>query len=815
MNQYKARYKTDSATEYQLLTDHLRETGMYVELFAKKIGLPKPALLIGLLHDLGKNCKPWQDYLNEHKLSIKTTGKKDHSSAGGQYLYKRIAQDDDVRKALLGQLLAACIMYHHGLGLPDVIEPDGTAKLHRRLIKPETNLDEAAANLDESIRQRMDAILKDENFIAETMETLARLVQIRKNKANRFFNIGLTGRFLSSCLIDADRSSSAFYDRGIPASMEAGNVKADWKRLRELLEARLAQFPREGKLNEIRRDVSARCAGCAARESGIYTLAAATGAGKTLAALRYALVHAEKYEKDRIFIIAPYTSILDQNADVIRDILDPHGENGRIVLEHHSNLDQGDMSEYYIDSSQTWNVPIIITTMVQFLEALFGSGTKKIRRMHRLTNAVIIFDEVQTLPISCTYLFTWALQYLCQSGNTSALLCTATQPGFDKLEPEYSLQLSASSEIIPELAQHFEALKRVELVDKTKQGGWTLDEVAGFIMGLPEQRVLTVVNTRPQAQKLYAMLTQNHPDWEIVHLSTNMCPAHRRKVIEKLKQALHAGTKKWVCISTRLIEAGVDIDFETAIRFLAGFDSVVQTAGRCNRNGLLKDTRGNSINGRTYIINIVKDEENMGSLQELKLGQAVMERVLREYHADETRFNKDLLHPDLINRYFSYFYGQISGVNLQYEVFPGRSDTILNLLSTNTESESEYYGLIGNKPGDTVLRLTEFRQSFETAWTGFEAIASDTIGIIVPFEKGQEIINELYAGPGQKRTEILLREAQPYSVNVYRNDLEDLLKARAVRRTGAGYEIYAAEREHYDEYIGLSREGGRLTTLDV
>jgi CRISPR-associated endonuclease/helicase Cas3 len=815
MELFKARYKTNSDQEYQLLADHLRETGMYVELFAKEIGLSKPALLTGLLHDLGKNCKSWQGYLDEKKDFRKINEKIDHASAGGQYLYNRITQDDNVRREFIGQLLAACIMYHHGSGLPDVIKPDGTAKLHDRLAKSGTNRDEAAANLDELIRQRIDAILDDENFVTETVETLEKLADLGKDKANRFFNIGLTARFLSSCLIDADRSSSAFYDREIPASIETVKTKADWKYLRELLETRLAQFPKEGKLNEIRRNVSDRCADYANRESGIYTLAAATGAGKTLAALRYALVHAEKYKKERIFIIAPYTSILDQNADVIRDILDPDGENGSIVLEHHSNLDRSDMSEYYMDSSQTWNVPIIITTMVQFLEALFGSGTKKIRRMHRLTNAVIVFDEIQTLPISCTYLFTWMLQYLCQSGNSSALLCTATQPGFDKFEPEYRLQLSAANEIISDIDEHFEALKRVELVDETKKGGRTLDAVAKFIEKLPEQSILTVVNTKPQAQKLYAALTQKHPDWEIVHLSTNMCPAHRRRAIEKLKKVLETGDKKCVCISTRLIEAGVDIDFDAAIRFLAGFDSIIQTAGRCNRNGLLKDAQGNPVSGKTYIINIVKGEENIESLKELRLGQEVMERILREYHEDEDRFNKDLLHPELIAHYFFYFYEQIADTNLQYEVFPGRTDTIVNLLSINDKSKSEYDGLMESKRDGEKKALTRFRQSFESAWDAFKVITSDTVAVIVPFEKGQDIINELYAGPSQERMEELLREAQPYSVNIYHKALKGLLKDKAIRRIGTEHEIYAVEREHYDEYIGLSREAGRLTVQDV
>jgi CRISPR-associated endonuclease/helicase Cas3 len=395
----------------------------------------------------------------------------DHATAGGQFLYDRIVQHDQDTERLVGELLAACVIYHHGPGLPDVIQPDGTATLfERRTINiTETHLDEAMANLDESIKEKIEGILEDENFLTETVNILTGLIKTAKNKTNRYFDLGLTARFLSSCLIDADRRSSAYYDQGISLTLENAKVKADWKQLLGRLEAHLSGLSTDGKINEIRTGISERCADFAKRESGIYTLTAATGAGKTLASLRYALSHAAEYGKDRTYIIAPHTSILDQNADVIRGILDPDGKNGEVLLEHHSNLDRGEKSEYYTDSSQTWNVPIVITTMVQFLEAFFGSGTRKIRRMHQLANSVIIFDEVQTLPISCTYLFTWALQYLCKNCKVSALLCTATQPGLDKLHPDFALPIPSENEIIPDVSIHFSELKRVELVDGLKQ----------------------------------------------------------------------------------------------------------------------------------------------------------------------------------------------------------------------------------------------------------------------------------------------------------------------------------------------------------
>jgi len=804
---YKARYKTNSDTEYQTLTSHLEECGMYVELFAKKIGLPKPALLTALSHDLGKNCKLWADYLDEKHLKGKKNKKEDHGTAGGQYLYDHITKDTKPGNELIAQLLVACVMYHHGKGLPDVIEPDGTPQLFERLEKnkEETHMEEAVANLDASIRQRLDDILTDENFIPETMETLSNLTRSDIKQA-RYFNLGLTARFLSSCLIDGDRRSSALFDKGIPVRKEAAVVKADWKGLRERLENRLAEFPEEGKLNEIRRMVSERCVEFAEREDGVYSLTAATGAGKTLASLRYALAHAESTGKDHVFVIAPYTSILDQNADVIRGILDPNGKNGKIVLEHHSNLEQGEKTEHFIDSSQTWNVPIIITTMVQFLEALFGSGTQKIRRMHQLANSVIIFDEVQTLPISCTYLFNWALRYLCQSAKVSILLCTATQPGLDKLKPEYALPLSANSEIIPDITHHFKDLRRVELIDKTRSKRWSLEEVSGFIESLSEKSILTVVNTKSQARKLYTALSKQHPDWHIVHLSANMCPAHRRRDISQLKEQLKAKTKKCLCISTRLIEAGVDIDFDGAIRFLAGFDSIIQTAGRCNRNGELKDLQGNPINGKTWIVNIVKDEEKINTLPELLRGQEIMERILREFNEDEEKFDRNLLHPELIARYFCYYYRQMPDSLLKHKIH-GRDDTILDLLSDNTKSEEEF-----NQTAVQKYPLTEFRQSFESAWKEFEVIAQDTVGVIVPFEKGSDIIKEFFALPDFIRCVELLQEAQQYSVNVYFNEISRMLDKKLIRKVPLenDLEIYTVEEQHYDQSIGLSDDEGKM-----
>jgi CRISPR-associated endonuclease/helicase Cas3 len=284
-----------------------------------------------------------------------------------------------------------------------------------------------------------------------------------------------------------------------------------------------------------------------------------------------------------------------------------------------------------------------------------------------------------------------------------------------------------------------------------------------------------------------------------------------------MKETLQARKKKCVCISTRLIEAGVDIDFDTAIRFLAGLDSIIQTAGRCNRNGAIVNSQGNLITGKTYILNIVKTDEHIESLQELVLGQRQMERILREYHADEKRFNYTLLHPDIITQYFSYFYGALDDSLLKHKVFAGRDDTVLDLLSTNQESVSAFSRIAGSKYAGKIPPVTAFCQSFESAWNEFEAIASDTIGILVPYEKGKDVIAELYGTPDSQRMSELLRDGQQYSVNVHFNSIQSLVDQKIIKKIAMKpkLELYAVEPGYYDVHIGLSREFGTLSMLDA
>ena len=290
-----------------------------------------------------------------------------------------------------------------------------------------------------------------------------------------------------------------------------------------------------------------------------------------------------------------------------------------------------------------------------------------------------------------------------------------------------------------------------------------------------------------------------------------MCPAHRKRDIRQLKEHLHNKKKKCVCISTRLIEAGVDIDFDEAIRFFAGFDSIIQTAGRCNRNGKLKDSSGNFINGKTWIVNIVKSEENISSLPDLLHGQKIMETILRKFHANEEKYNNNLLHPELIADYFEIYYKQMPDSFLKYKIAK-REDTVLDLLSDNTKNLEEYKLI-----GENIKPLTQFRQSFDSAWKEFEVISQNTVGVIVPFGDGDKIIKELYSQPELDRCLELLQEAQQFSINVFPNKIPVMLENKIINKVQLKYDldIYTVNEQYYDQNIGLSDKEGKLSLYNV
>ena len=804
-NRKYTAHKRKNDGKIQTVDEHQKGTATLSRIFGRKIGLANAGELIGLLHDLGKYSSDFQEYFSEEILSwtdptIKRRWKRgsvDHSTAGAQYIWNTADKNDKALLYLI-QILSLCISSHHS-GLIDCLAPDGEDKFTKRIKKDSerTHFIEVVEKCNKNILNKIDALIKTPQTLSEFIDVMKQVMD-GKTKTVQLFRAGLLTRFLFSCLIDADRTDTADFENPENAELRQHSRYPAWGEFITVLEQRLEQFETRNHVDEIRHDVSLSCKQFGEREQGIYTLTVPTGGGKTLASLRFALEHAQNHKLNRIFFIIPYTSIIDQNAHEVRQIFAELSEKykNELVLEHHSNLtpDKDTLQSKIL--AENWDAPIVYTTSVQLLESFFNSGTRGVRRMHQLAESVIVFDEIQTLPVRLTHLFNNAMNFLVDICKSSVVLCTATQPCLHDVDTEKgAIQLTKDPEIMPNVSKLFYDLRRVEVIDQRKPGGLSTAEIAELTKCelIKSGSVLVVVNTKQSARDLFRCCRDF--DAKIFHLSTDMCPVHRMIILAKIRSSLEPNNSTpIVCISTQLIEAGVDVDFGSVIRYLAGCDSIAQAAGRCNRNGLRKI-------GRVTIVN--PKDENIGSLIDIEVGREIAQRVLDECAKDKDALNSDLLHPDVMNRFFQYYFYDRKA-EMGYPVskkIVNQSETLLRLLSTNNESLQNYLRAYGKHP-DYPLR-----HSFNSAAKAFKAIDSETQGVIVPYKKGKEIIAKLCASNNILKEYALMKTAQRFSVNCYQNRIMKL----GIGEAGALHDIQGSgilclKPEHYSRDFGVSDE---------
>ena len=796
--QYIARYRQSDGTP-QSLVEHLEGVAVLAAKFAGKIGLPSSGELMGLFHDFGKYADAFQVYLksaegkiepddDEYVDAKKMRGKIDHSTAGAQYIWGR--KKDSVFWQIACEIMALCVASHHS-GLIDSLFPDGTDLFGKRMGKPseKTHLNEVIGKIDESVQQGINRILASATVENEFRYRLELIKESVQSSETGQFMLGFLTRFLFSTLIDADRLNSA---------ERQPRLVQEWPLLIGILETNLKTFKIKNRIDEIRADISTSGLEFSGREKGLYQLTVPTGGGKTLASLRFALHHAAKHKMDRIIYVVPYTSIIDQNAQVARSVfafLEQRGE--QIVLEHHSNLTpEQDTSKSKL-LAENWDAPMVYTTAVQFLETLFAAGTRGVRRLHQLANAVIIFDEVQTIPIRTVHIFNNAINFLVEQSGATILLCTATQPLLHKVDAtKGAVKLFENAQMMPDVNTLFQELQRAAIEDQCKDGGWTDDEVAGLVMQELKESdsVLAIVNKKAQAQELYQRL-QGKTE-HVYHLSTSMCPAHRMEVLDKIKFCLDpTNHMPVICISTQLIEAGVDVDFGSVIRYLAGLDSIAQAAGRCNRNGRRKT-------GRVTIIN--PTNERLDKLPEIRKAQDITKRVFREYLDDPAAFDHNLQNPKAIGRYYEYYFFQRAH-EMAYPIAQarrefGRDDDLLTLLSANALTVEAY------KHTNQQAPPYHLRQSFMSAAKAFKVIDSPTEGVIVPYKNGERLIAELSKSKHLDDKAKLLKEAQRYSVNLFPYEMAKLKEKQRLYEIWEGSGMYYLDERHYSEQFGANTD---------
>lgn len=588
--------------------------------FAQHFCLPEApsiAYWSGILHDLGKYSQEFQDYLKAaHKAerhgAAKPVGKVDHSSAGavlGRQLYLEDG-DELLPKNGLGSEIAWAVAAHH-TGLADWVS------LQKRL---QEKWDLPA------ITQACERALSE---LAEHFKGASPQMAQLEPFAREFFI-----RMLLSALVDADRldterfwSPKRFSQRQLPKdSLEAllSRVEAAQETIRKA----------DTVVNKARWEIYQSALNAAQLGPGFFRLTVPTGGGKTRTSLVFALKHAVKHKQRRVVYAIPFTSIIDQTADVFVELLG--AEN---VLEHHSAFEADDSEEENrtILASENWDMPVVVTTNVQLFESLFANKPSKLRKIHNLAGSVIVLDEVQTLPANLLQPTLDALKELVKHYGATVVLCTATQPALDAALGSASLE--NVREIVPEPKRYFSLLKRVDYSIDLEPKSW--QTLAEELRQHPQ--VLCIVNTKKQAQELFAALG----DPEAIHLSTYLYPAHRREVLARVRERLKQHQPCHV-ISTSLVEAGVDLDFPVVYRALGPLDSIVQAAGRCNREGRFEQN-GQPVLGKTVIFR----PENEG------LPQGTYASATR-LSSNCLRCGSDLHDPKLFNEYFTELYRDLT-----------------------------------------------------------------------------------------------------------------------------------------------------------
>lgn len=700
---------SEDETRSQTLTDHLRGTAALAGQFASAFSAGAEGEFVGLLHDLGKDSPGFQHRLHGGPPV-------DHSTAGAQAALQQ--NDPCAAFAIAG--------HHSGI-------PDGG---HRQDAPDEPTLFGRI--------KRQVPVAGGLPPITACPALPAWVAENKDNLTTAFFT-----RMLFSCLVDADFLDTETFMNGSPAPRGTGqSIPELLKKMKVKADSYLtgaASSPVGAQRNQV---LQACLEQGRTGPRGIYTLTVPTGGGKTFASLAFALEHAAAHGLNRVIYVIPYTSIIDQTAQTFTDLL---GEEN--VLAHFSTADyklveKDDLtpSQYRsLLASENWDAPVIVTTAVQFFESLYANRSSRCRKLHNLANSVLIFDEAQTLP--CDYLrpCVSAIAQLVQHYGVTAVLCTATQPDlgglFREFAPEQPLR-----ELSPDPDLLYQVLRRVTLGDL---GTVSYEALVGQLK--EHEQVLCVVNRRKTAQTLFAAL----PEEGSYCLTTLLCAADRRRQLAEIRARLENGLPCRV-VSTSLIEAGVDVDFPSAYREQAGLDSLLQTAGRCNRNG-----KRPAVESPVWLFRL----EDCPAPRMIRANVDALAYVQQHFARLDT--------PEAILAYFRQLYANKASLD-RHGILPAFEK--------------------GNSPG----------QFFPFAWAAeqFRLIESPTRTVYLPIGEGKALCEQLRR-QGPNRT--LLRRLGLYSVNCYEGQLKSLLAAGALEELPGG-ELLLSDETLYSDKTGLTLE---------
>ncbi|NWL88559.1 CRISPR-associated helicase/endonuclease Cas3 [Paenibacillus sp. 79R4] len=794
----------ESDGHIQTVEEHLLEVMKLAESYGVKMQIKHITGLAGLLHDLGKYTHRFVEYIlaatDLNSTDKPRRGEVDHSTAGGKLLFDFFHnKNHDSYKIILAEIVGNAIISHHSY-LKDFCGPDWESEYLKRVKEKVAGLEEYELS-KEIFFENVMSEREFNDYVDRAAAELEQFLQ-QNNPQNFELNCMFLTKFIFSILIDADRTNTRLFEANQPDEEELDTNKLFtlyYTRLMNHISELKDREDADSNINQLRSRMSDLCERFALNPSGIYTLSIPTGGGKTLASLRYALRHTQEFEKRRIIYVLPYTTIIEQNAEEIRRILDDRDH----ILEHHSNVVEDDIQDEddelqdgYVTAGQrlklakdNWDAPIIFTTMVQFLNVFYSKGSRNIRRLHNLSNAVIIFDEVQKVPTKCVSLFNLALNFLKESAGSSIVLCTATQPALHYVEKE--LHLNQEPEMITSIDDVIEAFRRVEIVDRTTEP-FNTEQLAELVLERIDDpndinNVLIILNTKTVVKKLYNRMKKWGTSIPIYHLSTSMCSKHRSDILDKVKEHL-AKEEKVICVSTQLIEAGVDISFDCVIRSLAGLDSIAQAAGRCNRHG--KDPLR-----QVYVIDHI--EENLSKLPEIEAGKRIARNLLIDLRRDSSAYGGHFLSRSAMELYFESFYME-QAADLDYDIKELNRRKMTELLfGPKGDSDSYYSAYRRNKGINLPLMLAN---SYGTAAKYFEVIKQATTSVIVPYGEGEQVIADLNGTPSVEDLTTILRSAQQFTVNLYCHEFEQLNENDGIDSYFEGQVLVLRERAYSKEF---------------
>jgi CRISPR-associated endonuclease/helicase Cas3 len=721
-------HKRDDGKE-QPLVEHLQNAAERASTHARVFDKEELAYICGMLHDVGK-------YSTEFQNRIKNDGELcDHSTAGAKVL-KQFNE-------AIGKLLGYVITGHHS----GLLNGGGWG----------------ATSNDKSLYGRLKKEVPDYSSFADEVNTnrlpgigkLAQQILSTKpfHEHDRGYCFSFLIRMIFSCLVDADfLDTEEFMKYG---TIERG-IECSFASLEEIIIQHTNTFVIDSYIKEKRKHILNQCLEKAKGSSGVYKLTVPTGGGKTISSMAFALRHIRfSPQLRRIIYVIPFTSIIEQNAKVFSDIF---GE--KYILEHHSNFDFNDKDDKVIDikklATENWDMPIIVTTNVQFFESIYSNKSSKLRKLHNIANSVIILDEVQMLPAEYLIPCVKALEEMVHNYNCTVVLCSATQPEVERFMSEKIKAREICSDI-EELYNSFNKT-RIRFIGNKK-----INDLTGMLQDV--EQCLVIVNTKKQAKKLYEKLEEARGGEEIFHLSTYMCPIHRHSTIEEIKQRLKDG-RKCIVVSTSLIEAGVDVDFPVVYRAMCGLDSIIQAAGRCNRERKCDYAY-------VYVFDFEEEEYKVSKSSAygnyLGQRQSITKIIALQY--------EDVTTPEAIKEYFDRLFANADKSELDKK-------NIVNRLNQ----------------GYDVSTPKDFIFDFEDIAHDFKMIDDDTCSVMIEYDdEAIRKIKELEYGSFSKAN---LRTLQKYTVNLNKYEYNKLKEIKAIKEIEQSIGILLS-REDYSDKTGI------------